>query len=54
VEHHLEALRRQMPDLLRVYSILGEGAAEVGVQKGTLDAEGRKRILEMLTRHDTD
>ena len=54
VEHHLEALRRQMPDLLRVYSILGERAAEVGAQKGTLDAEGRKRILEMLTRHDTD
>lgn len=54
IEHHLEVLRRQMPDLLRVYSILGEGAAEVGVQKGTLDAEGRKRILEMLTQHDTD
>jgi len=54
VERHLETLRRQMPDLLRLYSILGERAAEIGERKGTLDPKERTRILEMLTRHDTD
>jgi len=48
VKGHIEALKKAMPDMVRLYCELGKHAVSVGRAKGTLSAGDADRLLEIL------
>ncbi len=51
VERHLRAIRQQAPDLLGLYCALGIQTLQVAADKGSISAQQRRRLLDIL---DTD
>lgn len=48
VRDHLEALKKEAPQLVDIYSKLGEYTVQVGQEKGTLSKEDGEKLLKLF------
>jgi predicted short-subunit dehydrogenase-like oxidoreductase (DUF2520 family) len=48
IRDHITSLKRFMPELLQLYKVIGEKTVDVALDKGSIDKETAKKLLDIL------